>query len=310
MAVTASFIWGVTSGILGVAPFTVQFTDTSDVPSSEDSADGWNWNFGDGTTSDSQDPSHTYTTNGPFLVTLLTFVTAGSPPPSIPLFTVSRRYKLGSNYANFLAASWTTDSLPGLPSYRKQTSAVYAAQEVTFKFDLTSYPEANNIATLVIKFNPGIDNPESFAIFDDIGIIMPANNNNIFLFVSNIDSSLGGNTLQYTARDPGYPVLSLPIFAGWSISDIRATIQPISSKSSVSDIIGIFSIDFDVSASSGIITSNQIYGNNILNVTFRDLSIVPAGLTYSWQKRNGGGSWTEFSNSQTPPPQNFDKNNP
>ena len=46
------------------APFTVQFTDLSP------SANTWLWDFGDGSTSNQQNPSHTYTTSGAFNVTL------------------------------------------------------------------------------------------------------------------------------------------------------------------------------------------------------------------------------------------------
>ncbi len=46
------------------APFTVQFTDLSPLAST------WLWDFGDGTTSNQQNPSHTYTTGGLFNVTL------------------------------------------------------------------------------------------------------------------------------------------------------------------------------------------------------------------------------------------------
>jgi PKD repeat protein len=51
--------------ISGVAPLTIDFADTSspDITS-------WLWMFGDGATSTSQNPSHTYTTEGTFVVTL------------------------------------------------------------------------------------------------------------------------------------------------------------------------------------------------------------------------------------------------
>lgn len=51
---------------LGLAPLTVTFTDTSDVPD----AIAWFWDFGDGATSTVPNPTHTYTQNGVFDVTL------------------------------------------------------------------------------------------------------------------------------------------------------------------------------------------------------------------------------------------------
>ena len=49
----------------GLAPFTVQFTDTSIGGPTE-----WLWNFGDGCTSTAQNPSHTYLSPGQYSVTL------------------------------------------------------------------------------------------------------------------------------------------------------------------------------------------------------------------------------------------------
>ncbi len=61
-APTANFTTNTTNG---TSPLTVQFNDTStDKPTS------WLWNFGDGTTSNLQNPTHTYTTSGIYTVTL------------------------------------------------------------------------------------------------------------------------------------------------------------------------------------------------------------------------------------------------
>ncbi len=51
----------------GYPPFTVQFTDLSDVPAPA----GWLWSFGDGDSSRAQNPVHTYTKNGEFNVRLM-----------------------------------------------------------------------------------------------------------------------------------------------------------------------------------------------------------------------------------------------
>ncbi len=50
---------------VGLAPLTVAFTDTS-----LGGVTSWSWDFGDGTTSNEADPTHTYTTPGSFVPTL------------------------------------------------------------------------------------------------------------------------------------------------------------------------------------------------------------------------------------------------
>lgn len=62
----------------GVTPLTVAFADTS-----VNSPTSWLWNFGDGTTSSLQSPSHTYSANGTFTVTLTVTNAAGSSVKTI-----------------------------------------------------------------------------------------------------------------------------------------------------------------------------------------------------------------------------------
>jgi PKD repeat protein len=88
---TANFVGTPTSGF---APLVVTFTDTSSgVPTS------WSWDFGDGSTSTVQNPTHTYATAGTYTVSLRAANAAGSstvtkagyvsvaPPP--PDFSIS-----------------------------------------------------------------------------------------------------------------------------------------------------------------------------------------------------------------------------
>lgn len=66
----ASFTSDVVSG---TAPLAVQFTDTS-----TNSPTSWLWSFGDGSTSELQNPSHTYTSAGTYTVSLTAANAAGS----------------------------------------------------------------------------------------------------------------------------------------------------------------------------------------------------------------------------------------
>ena len=66
----ASYTSSVSSGVV---PLTVQFTDTS-----INSPTSWSWNFGDGGTSTSRNPSYVFRNAGTFTVTLTATNTAGS----------------------------------------------------------------------------------------------------------------------------------------------------------------------------------------------------------------------------------------
>ena len=57
----------------GASPLTVQFTDTSN-----NHPTSWLWDFGDGTTSTEQNPLHTYTALGNYIITLIATNSAGS----------------------------------------------------------------------------------------------------------------------------------------------------------------------------------------------------------------------------------------
>jgi PKD repeat protein len=61
-SLTSSFTTNQTTGPI---PLTIQFTDTS-----TDKPISWLWNFGDGTSSIQQNPTHTYTNNGTYIVNM------------------------------------------------------------------------------------------------------------------------------------------------------------------------------------------------------------------------------------------------
>ncbi len=66
---TAEDDFGDPTDLEGLAPLTVNFTDTSE-PGTSGIIDTWQWRFGDGTTSNEQNPSHAYEEPGLYTVSL------------------------------------------------------------------------------------------------------------------------------------------------------------------------------------------------------------------------------------------------
>jgi len=65
------------SGTLNCIPNPVSFFDNSLTGNSNDPISNWHWDFGDGTTSNSQNPNHVYTTAGTYSVNLTVTTDAG-----------------------------------------------------------------------------------------------------------------------------------------------------------------------------------------------------------------------------------------
>jgi len=86
----------------GIVPLTVRFNDTS-----TNSPTSWVWDFGDGSTSSAQDPSHVYTRAGSFTVALKATNSGGSG-------TVT-----ASNYV--LVTTGVTNTLTPIPTTRPVT---------------------------------------------------------------------------------------------------------------------------------------------------------------------------------------------
>jgi PKD repeat protein len=76
------------------------FTDTS--TDSDGSVDGWSWDFGDGTESTAQNPSHTYAASGKYVVTLTVTDDDGDTDSTSQEVTVSKPTSGGTMYVNDL----------------------------------------------------------------------------------------------------------------------------------------------------------------------------------------------------------------
>ena len=149
----------------GAAPLFVQFTDTSTGPPAS-----WSWEFGDGTTSTLQNPSHTFATVGTFMVKLTAsnslgssikvvsaVVTSGGPLP-VADFTanpVSGTAPLSVQFTDLStdAASWSWTFGDGGTSTQRNPVHVYQ-QPGSYNVSLT----ATNTAGQNVRSKPSFIN--------------------------------------------------------------------------------------------------------------------------------------------------------
>ena len=117
----------------GIPPTTVQFTSPA-VDDKGNTIINWRWNFGDGSTNTTQNPSHTYTNNGPFFPSLVAINNNGATitgsGPSIAVIYPSSILNGGFEAGTF--TNWTASGNFGLSTistaanYRH--SGTYGAQ--------------------------------------------------------------------------------------------------------------------------------------------------------------------------------------
>lgn len=101
------------------APATIQFTDLSTVPAGAGTIVSWLWDFGDGNTSTQQNPSHTYTTNGFYNITLIITSSSGCQSTA----SIGRYIRIVSGIdVNFLFTEASTCQAPFLINFSDQSS--------------------------------------------------------------------------------------------------------------------------------------------------------------------------------------------
>jgi PKD repeat protein len=147
VAPVANFTSKITNGTDGYIPLTIQFTDTSlNLPTS------WKWDFGDGTSSNQQNPSHTYTAPGTYTVNLTVsngidsdsevktaYITVTAPPAPEANFTAAltsgdvplsvqftdKSTGIGISWAWDFDNDGTIDSTEQNPTYTYATAGTY-----------------------------------------------------------------------------------------------------------------------------------------------------------------------------------------
>jgi PKD repeat protein len=194
ITVVGSFAANVTEGL---APLTVQFSDQSGVDASS-----WQWDFGDGNMSTSQNPSHNYDSPGRYTVTFV----AGSGPGAVTMtrvdyinvvdsvmgFTADVTYGLGPlavNFNNFSLGDpvfwgWSfgdgAESIDQHPNHTYQNPGVYTVTLYAF--------HGSHTDTLVYE--------------DYITVVDELLNTN---FSSDVTTGVGPLTVQFTDQSTGNP---------------------------------------------------------------------------------------------------------
>lgn len=155
----------------GTVPLTVNFSDQS-----EGVIDTWQWNFGDGTTSDEQNPEHIYTEVNIFTVTLtvtgpggsqtlvkenyintsdILSVFASATPDIICLYEESRLQAYASGGSGTYTFSWTSDP-PGFSS-DEQNPVVTPEVTTTYIVEVNDGEQtASNEVTVTVNPLPEI----------------------------------------------------------------------------------------------------------------------------------------------------------
>ena len=298
MAVVANF------STSGTAPGVVQFTNTT-----TGGATDYHWDFGDGETSDSVSPLHTYT-GGPFIATLKAWISTGTS--IVGATDSSREIRIGTSfvsrdiaYTNWVGSSWSAGTFGGslLWLYTFQTGSgehSFLGERAIFTLDLSS--ESGAIAILEFE-SEGSTVAESGPITQEfsVSVFPPASPGRSSAFID-VTARLG-TVITTLIEDTSFSQLvNAGNAVGWNGATHVVTIHQATDIDTVTGIIGTTSIDF-----SGTPTS----GPSPLSVAFTNLSVVPAGSTYSYKKRLAGTSdaFTEVSTDENP---NliFDKLNP
>ncbi len=165
----ASFITNVSEGY---APLTVQFTDQSQ------NANGWSWDFGDGTSSTEQNPIHTYSATGAYSVSL----------------TVSNTNGTNSTLANITVFEKVAPILP-VANFSTDVSSGYAPLTVQFT-DLSENATGCNW-----DFGDGTSSTEK----NPIHIYSAAGNYTANLTVSNENGTASRSAIINVLKEPVVP---------------------------------------------------------------------------------------------------------
>ncbi|MCP5004281.1 MAG: PKD domain-containing protein, partial [Planctomycetes bacterium] len=188
-------------------PVTFQFTDTS-----TGSPNKWLWDFGDGFTSESQNPSHTYAATGSYIVKLKAFVQTGVTDVTQVFVSGRERTGAGSTgiigaYNNWLAASWVNKP-PGTSEVRWSLNLYwpwwwFVAGDAVFSYNLVPY--SSGVAELQIYLYPISGGNNHGVIITGSGQLIDSSVATGWRTVKDVSGSLGTLIQESYTNHDGYP---------------------------------------------------------------------------------------------------------
>ncbi len=284
----ANFTSNVSSGY---APLTVQFTDSSE------NADEWNWDFGDGTDSTDQNPTHTYSAAGNYTVNLTVSNVNGTDSIE-SIITVTAAPVLP--VANF-SSNVSSGSAPLTVQFNDLSED---ATEVNWDFDnngvvdstdrnpIYTYVSAGNFtANLTVSNVNGTDSTESTITVTEAAVFPVAN------FSSNVTEGFSPLTVQFTDSSENADEWNWDFGDGTDSTDQNPTHTYSAAGNytvnlTVSNVNGTDSIESIITVTAAPVlpvanfSSNVSSGSAPLTVQFNDLS--EDATEVNWDFDNNG----------------------
>lgn len=303
----------------GAPPFTVTFTDLSIV--TDGFARLWFWDFGDGTTSSDQNPTHEYDGTGgeTFNVKLIVIITSGEFDVLAEQFINGVSAGSGSIERNGLSLiseplaweAFQSDSgAPGTSNSTRHTLSRTGGTDRQYKNVVSDISVTSNLVQTVDIVNTLVFGPSDLEIFQGM-----ANANGASKSYSDNTQKQFHSILVGMVQGVPFP-LSTDITPVAPLPDTTGTNQ----QHGLSGFFGLLSYIMGGSQTSGTELKNQYVtigtpplaafdaspksGPNPLPVQFENLSTPATGAEtiYTWKKRisGSGDAFATFSNAENP----------